>query len=239
MSYKSVHFNPSVDEYAAYYSPESCKSSLPSRGKSVQWNPTVDVYSTDYPPESCTSSPRRTSHRAPPSTPSPSSARAIELHPALTTKSPLLLDFSFPSDAFRRHPHLMPLLDAPACNPPRASVIIRIESKLYTVRLEVRHGPTGQVTVGDVVTQIQQKLRQPDAEITDTSLYMKRRIETVNAYCQGLRDPQLEKHNANKERAVRGRVVDNLLGHTQFAGLDVRPDQCWELKLTVPPRYRS
>ncbi|KAJ6455925.1 hypothetical protein C8R47DRAFT_208422 [Mycena vitilis] len=218
MSHKSVHFNPSVDEYAAYYSPESC--------------------TTDYPPESCTSSPRRTSHRAPLSTPSPP-ARSIELHPALTSKSPLLLDFSFPSDAFRRHPHLMPLLDAPACNPPRASVIIRIESKLYTVRLEVRHGPTGQVTVGDVVSQIQQRLRQADPEIPDSSQYMKRRIETVNHYCQGLRDTQFEAHNANKERVVKGRVVDNLLGHTQFAGLDVRPDQCWELKLTVPPRYRS
>lgn len=217
MSSKTVHWKLTVDEYAANDSPASWTSPLPSM--------------------------QRTPLLAPPPAPSPVPTRSLELHPALTPAYALQLDFSFPSDAFRRNPQLtQALLAAPACNPPRTCIHIRIADGLFKVRLELKHGATGQaVTVGDVLTGIQRELRDSD-DITptaETQRYMRRRIETVNGYCEG-RDRRREAANVDAERKGNGRKVDRLLGQTQFAGLMVQwdqPDHYWQLRLTTPLRY--
>ncbi|KAJ7761819.1 hypothetical protein B0H16DRAFT_539931 [Mycena metata] len=216
MSPKQVHWKLSVDEYVERDSPESWTSPLP--------------------PASQKSVP------APPPLPSHRGEARLQIHPALTPQYALQLDFSFPSDAFRRNPQLtQTLLEAPACHPPRTSLHVRIAAGMFKRRLEVKHGTSGQpVTVGDVLTKIQAELRQYDygKAAPEARPYMERRIETVNGYCNR-RDKRLEAANVAAERQG-GRFVDHLLGQTQFAGLTIQlgqPDHYWQLQLEIPPRY--
>ncbi|KAJ6564068.1 hypothetical protein B0H19DRAFT_1140259 [Mycena capillaripes] len=216
-SSKNVHWKLTVDQYAVENSPESWTTPLPSRG--------------------CNPFP------APSPAPSPTPGRSLELHPALTPTHALQLDLSFPSDAFRRNPQLIDaLLAAHASNPPRRSIRVRICDGLYKVRFEIRHGSTGEaVTVGDVLTGIQRKLREYDngTSPAEAQPYMLRRIDTVNGYCDR-RDRRLEAANVDAERKGNGRFVDHLLGQTLFAGLEVHSDQAgqyWQLMLQTPPRY--
>ncbi|KAJ7691542.1 hypothetical protein B0H17DRAFT_1062883 [Mycena rosella] len=222
MSTKEVHWKLTVEEYAARDSPESWTTLLPT------------------PPPAPAPAP-------PPPTP-PAAAvplvTPLEVHAALGTVQPLL-DFSFPSDAFRRNPQLTEsLLAAPACAPARGALCIRIAAGAFKAVLGVEHAPKGEpVTVGDVLTTIQRELRLHDygAAPPAAEPYMRRRIETVNGYCEG-RNPELEAANIVAEREGKGRVVDLLLGHTLFAGLAVREecaDHCWQLELTVPERYMA
>ncbi|KAJ7663448.1 hypothetical protein B0H17DRAFT_1092806 [Mycena rosella] len=220
MSPKEVHWKLTVDEYAAQDSPESWTTPLPS--------------------------PNSTPLPLPP-TPQPTNLplpATLEIHPVLTPASPLQLDLSFPSDAFRRNPQLMQtLLDAPACTPPRADLCIRVAAGLFKVKLGVQHtdAPGEPVTVGDVLTTLQSALRQHDHGTAPPEAvpYMHRRIATVNGYCER-RNARTKAANVATEQRGGGRMVDHLLGHTLFAGLTIQlgqPDHCWQLALKIPPRY--
>ncbi|KAJ7090738.1 hypothetical protein B0H15DRAFT_948518 [Mycena belliarum] len=216
--------------------------------KEVHWKLTVDEYEVHDSPESWTS-PLPSPHPSPPATPHPSPnlplPATLELHPALTPDHALQLDLSFPSDAFRRNPQLtQALLNEPACSPPRTDLYVRIAAGLYKAKLGVQHadGPPGQpVTVGDVLTVVQHALRQYDHGTgpPEAAPYMRRRIATVNGYCEH-RSAGAKAAGIAAERASGGRMADHLLGYTQFAGLTRevgQPDHCWELALQIPPRY--
>ncbi|KAJ7161890.1 hypothetical protein C8R43DRAFT_991701 [Mycena crocata] len=211
---KSVSFSLSVDEYTAINSPESWTSPLKNQ-------PPTPGPAQDAP------------FRA---------ASGLQMHPALSPAHALKLDFSFPSDAFRRNPQLTGLLDVPACHPPRDVIVVRIKKGVFKERVEVKHTPSGRaVTVGDVLTAVQNRLRQrdPDAPI-ETRPYMRRRIETVNGYRAGPRDRRAEAQTVAAEAASAARLVDRLLGHTLFKGLQPRsgePDSYWEINLDKPRRY--
>ncbi|KAJ6573167.1 hypothetical protein DFH09DRAFT_396584 [Mycena vulgaris] len=215
--------------------------------KEVRWKLTVDEYTAQDSPESWTSPLPNHAPAPPPPTPHPSTEPfppTLEVHPALTSSHALQLDFSFPSDAFRRNPQLtQALLDAPACFPPREELCIRIAAGLFKVKLGVQHtglhGPA--VTVGDVLTTVQSELRKYDYGTAPPEAvpYMRRRITTVNGYCEG-RGAAAKAANIAAEREGGGRIVDHLLGHTLFAGLALQlgqPDHCWQLELAIPPRY--
>ncbi|KAJ7090743.1 hypothetical protein B0H15DRAFT_978157 [Mycena belliarum] len=218
MSHREVHWKLTVDEFEFYDSPESWTAPLPS------------------------------THPSPPATPHPSPnlplPATLEVHPALSPDHALQLDLSFPSDAFRRNPQLtQALLNEPACSPPRAEVCIRIAAGLYKAKLGVQHvGRPGQpVTVGDVLSVVQNALRQYDHGTgpRDAAPYMHRRIATVNGYCER-RGAGAKAAVISAERAGGGRIIDHLLGNTQFAGLTRevgQPDHCWQLALKIPPRY--
>ncbi|KAJ7023502.1 hypothetical protein C8F04DRAFT_1134122 [Mycena alexandri] len=216
MSLKQVHWKLTVDEYVERNSPESWTSPLPSASQKPV--PTPPPFSNF------------------------SGQAKLHIHPALTPQYALQLDFSFPSDAFRRNPQLTQnLLDAPACHPPRTSLNVRVAAGMFKWRVEVKHGTSGQpVTVGDVLTKVQSELRQYDygKAPPEARPYMERRIETVNGYCDR-RDKRIEATTVAAERQG-GRFVDHLLGQTQFAGLTIQlghPDHYWQLQLEVPPRY--
>ncbi|KAJ7721825.1 hypothetical protein DFH07DRAFT_972130 [Mycena maculata] len=223
--------------------------------KQVQWKLTVDEYVARDSPESrispLPSPPPTPEPAAPPLPPTPRPANNIplppilEVHTALTPEHALQLDFSFPSDAFRRNPQLtQTLLSETACTPPRTSLCVRIAAGMFKMKLEVKHTPTSEpVTVGDVLTRIQAELRQYDYGVAppEAAAYMRRRIETVNGY-RDARDPTAEAANIEAERRGDGRMVDHLLGHTLFAGLTLQlgqPDHCWQLGLAIPERYAA
>ncbi|KAJ7609902.1 hypothetical protein FB45DRAFT_1010148 [Roridomyces roridus] len=223
----------------------SSASSSSSRSKQVRFNLTVEEYHLRDSPESWTS-PLPSKKPIGGSTLKPAApTRAGDPHPALSPQHALLLDFSFPSEAFRNNPQLTPaLLSSTACSTPCRSLDIRIaaSSGLYKTRVQVVHsgGGGGSVTVGDVLTTIQNTLRQPDADVDKLAAavpYTQRRIDTVNGY-RFVRDERAEARRVAEERHAGGRVVDRFLGETQFAGIAMRPDGCWELKLTKPARYR-
>ncbi|KAJ7777677.1 hypothetical protein DFH07DRAFT_936691 [Mycena maculata] len=216
--------------------------------KEVRWKLTVDEYASRDSPESWTSPLSATPHSPvpvppPPPTPNPVT---LQVHPALSAAHALQLDLSFPSEAFRSNPQLtQSLLDAPACTPPRSQVeiIVGLADGAVQVRLESKHcGRRGlPVTVGDVLTTIHKYLRQYDngRRPIQAEPYMWRRIATVNGYCAG-HDPQRLAANMAVEHQGQGRIVDHLLGHTQFAGLDLQakePDHFWKLNLKRPARY--
>ncbi|KAF7345826.1 hypothetical protein MVEN_01604100 [Mycena venus] len=222
--------------------------------KEVQWKLTVDEYVIRNSPESWTSplpmpSQASTTVLIPPPPPQPNQdlplpgAGALEFHRSLTSAQALQLDFSFPSDVFRRNPQLtQTLLDEPACTPPQCVVHLRISAGFYTVEFDVAHTPRGQaVTVGDVLTGIQAHLRQYDCGTAppEAAPYMHRRIETVNGYCHG-RNARKEAATIAAERQGGGRFVDHLLGHTLFTGLSPQLGQqenYWQVELALPERY--
>ncbi|KAJ7511302.1 hypothetical protein B0H11DRAFT_2183315 [Mycena galericulata] len=217
MAHKAVHWKLTVDEYAAHDSPESWTSPLPHSALPVP--------------------------APPPPTPNP---QALVLHPALSPGHALQLDLSFPSEAFRSNPQLtQALLSAPACNPPRREIHVLVAAGALRVRLQVmpRGNPGTPVTVGDILTTVQTHLRQYDEgkAPVEAERYMRRRIATVNGYCAGgARSQRIQAQNVEAERQGRGRIVDHLLGNTQFSGLALerhKPDHHWELKLAVPARY--
>ncbi|KAJ7892234.1 hypothetical protein B0H13DRAFT_1886879 [Mycena leptocephala] len=223
--------------------------------KEVRWKLTVDEYVIRNSPESWTSvplpdaSPAPTPVPNPPPPPQPNQdlplPATLELHRSLTPASALQLDLSFPSYAFRQNPQLtQTLLNEPACTPPQAVVHLRISAGVYAAELDVVHTPRGQaVTVGDVLTAIQNRVRQYDGGHAPPAAapYMQRRIATVNGYCAAAgRDAPREAANVEAERAGKGRFVDHLLGHTMFAGLTPQlgqPDNSWQVELVVPERY--
>ncbi|KAJ7624577.1 hypothetical protein FB45DRAFT_84578 [Roridomyces roridus] len=235
MSPRQVHWRLTVEQYSACNSPEAWTSPLPS------------------PPQT----PERpeTSALPLPPTPHPSAdvplPPALELHEALTPEGALRLDFSFPSESFRRNPQLTQLLlSQPACRPPRQELCIRIAAGLFKSRIEVTHTLSSSdnkiVTVGDVLTRIQAELRQYDygAAPTEAAAYKLRRIETVCGYRSEWREREAEAEEARiaAERAGDGRIVDHLLGHTLFAGLTPllgQPDHWFQLELTIPERYAA
>lgn len=219
MPHKEVHWKLTVDEYTAQNSPESWTSELPSPTSTPAVLPPPTprlVQDLPLPP-------------------------MLEVHPALTPAQALQLDFSFPSDAFRRNPQLTPLLlAAPACTPPRTELCIRIAAGLFKVNLVVTHHGQA-VTVGAVLTAIQGELRKYDygKAPPEAAPYMRRRIATVNGYCLD-RDGREKAANVEAEQRGNGRFVDHLLGHTLFAGLTLRedqPDHFWQLDLAIPQRY--
>ncbi|KAJ7160470.1 hypothetical protein C8R46DRAFT_1108193 [Mycena filopes] len=225
-------------------------SSNSSGSKRVRWKLTVDEYAErGDTPESWTAPLPPTSRRTIPAPPSLSSGRGqprFVLHPALTPADALQLDLSFPSVEFRANPQLtQSLLDSPACHPPRTTLTIHIAAGAFDKSVIVKHthGEVGQpVTLGDVLTKIQNELRQYDNNQgpPEARLYMERRIETVNGYCDR-RDRRVEAEKVKAERQGPGRFVDHLFGQTQFAGLTVqqgKPDDHWELQLAVPLRYK-
>ncbi|KAJ7484934.1 hypothetical protein B0H11DRAFT_1164377 [Mycena galericulata] len=240
MSPKQVHFRLTVDEYTAHNSPESWTSPLPSPPP------------TPEPARPPTSPSSAATDAVLPPTPHPASnlplPNALELHRALTPEHALKLDFSFPSEAFRRNPQLTEaLLSEPACTPPRTELCIRIAAGAFKSRVEVKHTPDSEsITVGDVLTRIQTELRQYDYGTgpAEAAPYMRRRIATVNGYCDATRNrnPQVEAANVTAERERKGRIVDHLLGHTLFAGLVPQlgqADHCWQLELAIPQRYAA
>ncbi|KAJ6553189.1 hypothetical protein B0H19DRAFT_1072668 [Mycena capillaripes] len=211
---KEVRWKLTVDEYVIRNSPESWTSPLPKSGPLPVGNP---------PPP-----PQPNQDLRLPGT--------LVIHPSLTPALALQLDFSFPSDAFRRNPQLtQTLLNEPACTPPQAFVRLRISAGLYVADLDVA------VTVGDVLTAIQTRVRQYDygQAPLEAAPYMHRRIATVNGYCVG-RDARKEAANIAAERQSGGRFADHLLGHTLFAGLTSRlgqPENSWQVELGIPERY--
>ncbi|KAJ6453789.1 hypothetical protein C8R45DRAFT_631356 [Mycena sanguinolenta] len=258
MPAKEVHWKLSVEEYAARDSPESWTSPLPS--------PETCATSLPAPTETCSSalptSNGTTVTATPPPPPQPTRnlplPTTLEIHPMLASPSQLQLDFSFPSDAFRRNPQLTrALLAEPACTPPRTALSVRIAAGLYKVRVQIRHRPTEEqptltptqldnsrsdtVTLGDVLTTIQWELRQYDGGATpaEAQPYMRRRIATVNGYSQR-RSAEARTAAVAAESKGGGRIVDYLLGHTMFSGLTLQlgqPDHCWQLELAIPERY--
>ncbi|KAJ7106556.1 hypothetical protein C8R44DRAFT_885845 [Mycena epipterygia] len=229
MSTKEVHWKLTVEEYAARDSPESWTSPLPTPTTLPTTPPTTPTLPTPPLPNLPLSLPT-----------------TLEVHPALNPENALQLDFSFPSDAFRKNPQLTDaLLAEPACTPPRAALCVRIAAGAFKERLGIKHEPQGEpVTVGDVLTTIQKRLRSYDygAAPQEAQPYKQRRIETVNGYREGResRDRRQEAANVAAEREGNGRLVDHLLGNTLFAGLAVQlgqPDHCWQLQLKIPERY--
>ncbi|KAJ6580093.1 hypothetical protein DFH09DRAFT_1146475 [Mycena vulgaris] len=218
--------------------------------KEVRWKLTVDEFRSHDSPESWTAPlPSPPPAHIPDPLPAPRPVHdlplpaILEIHPALAPAHALQLDFSFPSDAFRRNPQLtQTLLDTPACTPMRPAVYIRVAAGLYEQQWEIVHNPRGQpVTVGDILTGIQSKLRQYDYGNAppEAAPYMLRRIATVNGYCEG-RDARNQAANVAAEREGKGRFADHLLGHTMFAGLTLQlgqGDNFWQLELVVPQRY--
>ncbi|KAF8148530.1 hypothetical protein K438DRAFT_1832845 [Mycena galopus ATCC 62051] len=233
MSLKEVHWKLTVEEYAARDSPESWTSPLPSPEASPVSVPMLVSTPTPSPPQPMQNLPLPTT---------------LEIHHLLTPASALQLDFSFPSDAFRRNPQLTrTLLAAPACTPPRTALFVRIAAGLYKARVQIRHTAVegewerrDTVTVGDVLTTIQRELRQYDNGATprEAELYMRRRIETVNGYSER-RSPETRAATVAAENKGGGRMVDHLLGHTMFAGLTPQSGQpeWWQLQLAIPERY--
>ncbi|KAJ7272435.1 hypothetical protein C8J57DRAFT_1318766 [Mycena rebaudengoi] len=216
MPTKGVHWKLTTEEYEADpRSPDSWTSPLPE--------PQIPVVPLEL---------RRPARSSP----------TLQLHSVLTPQNCLQLDFSFPSDSFRSNPQLTKeLLAQPACSPPRTEVFITIRAGLLSEKLQLAHEVRGQpVTVGHVLTRINSYLRQHDPSPSpDTLPYQKRRISTVNGYCEG-RSPAAKTANIAAEGNKKGRKVDSLLGRTLFAGLSGRlgkPDNDWQLDLTTPLRY--
>ncbi|KAJ7660192.1 hypothetical protein DFH06DRAFT_391738 [Mycena polygramma] len=215
-----------------------------SRRKEVHWHLTVDQYSSYDSPESWTSElpANHVPHTPPPPPPRPNQnlplPGAFSIHPSLMPELALKLDFSFPSAAFRANPQLTrTLLNEPACHPPQSMLYLRISAGHYQANFDVRNPQHGQVTVGDVLTVIQHRLRQYDHGNAprEAAPYKDRRIATVNGYCS-IRD----RATIEAERRAGGRFVDHLLGHTLFAGLTPQlgqRDNCLQVELAIPARY--
>ncbi|KAJ7921188.1 hypothetical protein B0H13DRAFT_161046 [Mycena leptocephala] len=157
----------------------------------------------------------------------------------------LSLDLSLPSAVFRADAQLDPaLLNKPACAPPLSEVHIRVPSAdgpgargLCT--LAVAHAPRGApVTVGDVLSALRDRLRQPEAITSadpDARRCHAKRVRTLNAYCAGL-DVATRAETRRAEAAVGTRRVDCLRGKVLFAGITVEP-QRWQLHLEFSERY--
>ncbi|KAJ7032202.1 hypothetical protein C8F04DRAFT_1262162 [Mycena alexandri] len=244
----TVHWQLTVEEFAARNSPESWTSPLPTPPDTPVASP-VTLPST--PPPSEASPPPLAAFTLPPTPPpAPQPTQnlplpaTLEVHELLTPVHALQLDFSFPSDVFRRNPQLTTaLLAAPACSPPRTTLCVRIAAGMYKKGVQIRHigAADGAVTVGDVLTMIQRELRQYDygEAPAEAAAYMRRRIATVNGHSTR-RDAAARAATVAAEREGGGRVVDHLLGHTMFAGLRLRPghpDHYWDLVLEIPQRY--
>lgn len=237
MSPKEVHWQLTVEEYAVRDSPESWTSPLPTPPTTPERLPAPAPTPAPTP--------------EPPPAPQPIQnlplPATLQIHPQLAPANAIQLDLSFPSDAFRRNPQLAPaLLAAPACTPPRDSLCVRIAAGLYKAKLQIRHsssdaGAQNAVTVGDVLTTIQRELRQYDygSGPAEAAPYMRRRIATVNGYSVR-RSAEARAATVAAESEGGGRMVDHLLGHTQFAGFTLQlgqPDHCWQLELAIPQRY--
>ncbi|KAJ7171431.1 hypothetical protein C8R46DRAFT_1088378, partial [Mycena filopes] len=245
---KNVHWKLTIEEFAARDSPESWTSPLPTPPTTPPQQSPAKLPSTPPRPSgSPSTTPLPPSPPSPPPAPQPTQnlplPGTLEIHELLTPTHALQLDLSFPSDAFRRNPQLTPaLLAAPASSPPRSSLCVRIAAGAYKVELEIGHpeAPGGTVTVGDVLTTVQNALRQYDYNApAEAAAYIRRRIATVNGYAPH-RDAAARAAIEAAEREGGARVVDRLLGHTLFAGLTLRrnaPDHHWELALVVPERY--
>ncbi|KAJ7242185.1 hypothetical protein B0H12DRAFT_1132849 [Mycena haematopus] len=220
---------------------------MPHNKKEVHWKLTVDEYVIRNSPESWTAPLPAAS---PPNLPPPPQPNqnlrlpgAIQLHSSLTPAQALQLDFSFPSEAFRRNPQLtQELLDTPACTPKQTILHLRISAGRFEKELDVVHeGESRTVRVGDVLGALQKLLRSYDGGRAppEAAAYMQRRIATVNGYCPR-RDARREQANVLTEQRGEGRFADHLLGHTLFAGLTPQlgqPDNYWQVELIVPERY--
>ncbi|KAJ6566586.1 hypothetical protein B0H19DRAFT_1138220 [Mycena capillaripes] len=168
------------------------------------------------------------------------------LHPALRPNECPALDFSLPSSVFRAEAHLSPvLLSKPACSPPRSSVKIRVPStdgQRGLCTFDVVHVPKGEpVTVGDVLSAIRDKLRQPE-KIADQDVhwYHAQRVHTLDAYCASL-DAATRSETKCKEVDTKTRRVDRLCGKVLFAGITfsaAEPDK-WHLNLEFSDRYKD
>ncbi|KAJ7075205.1 hypothetical protein B0H15DRAFT_806360 [Mycena belliarum] len=204
--------------------------------KRLRFNPVVEEYEARQLPD-------------PPTCRSPVPGSPPVLSHKLLPKSCLRLDFSLPSSVFRATPELdLITLSKSAFTPPLTCVTIRIpatpalDESPGLCKFLVLHNPEGEpVTVGDVLTTILDKLREPEVNISPGVLsHFMRRVETVESYGHGL-DASARQENKRAEERAGTRRVDRLQGHVLFAGFDsptsVEPETC--LKLEHSPRYDS
>lgn len=171
-----------------------------------------------------------------------SSPLPIRIHTALSLETPLEIDLSMPSQFLAEHTQLKLLVNELAAEPPQTRVEVHGVVGTIHFNIEVRSTGVrsdGFITVGDIFSRVNQVFRHtPDSRypsIADAARFMERRIQTVNVYL-----PHLSSEEVQLAEGVRGiRMVDLLLGNTQFAGLvpSAESDGKWELALTVPARY--
>lgn len=162
------------------------------------------------------------------------------------------VDLSFPSAHFKANPQLQRalsagILDQPASNPPTSSVRIQtMPDEVQEFDIPIRATRSSYVTVGDVLGQMQNFLRQPfpvdesTPESVDAVLQVfERRADTVHAG-GSFKDSADREAIDKREREAGPRRIDWLLGRTRFEGLNVQGAQgCWELHLAVPERYQQ
>ncbi|KAJ7056046.1 hypothetical protein C8F01DRAFT_1156659 [Mycena amicta] len=164
----------------------------------------------------------------PPPTPRPNrtTVSTFRIHPALSRTSAMQfdIDFSLPDVAFKSALSQLgeTVLRAPACNPPRNSVHLRVASGAYKMRIHVT-GYEGAVTVSDVLRKLHRTLRERHYD-ADSS---------ARAYTA--------RRSQNNDEEPETRMVDRLLGHTLFAGavaIDGEPEHWWQVELAVPESYQ-
>ncbi|KAJ7056036.1 hypothetical protein C8F01DRAFT_1087400 [Mycena amicta] len=123
----------------------------------------------------------------------------LAIHPALSPTSEVKfdIDFSLPDVAFKSALSQLGenVLRAPACNPPRESVNLRVASGAYKMRIHVG-GYGGAVTVADVLHKLHHTLRERHYD-ADSS---------ARAYTA--------RRSRNNNEEPETRMVDHLLGHT-------------------------
>jgi len=226
---KKVHWKPTVEKYASNSSSGDSRPSTPDQASSSE---------VPRPPSR---PPQLTRSRIVP-LPASSSPQPFRLHTALSPETSLEIDLSMPSQSLAQHPRLTLLVNELAVDPPQTRIEVHGVVGIIHFNIEVRSSGVradGSITVGDVFSRINQVFRgAPDSRypnIDDAARFMERRIQTVNGYF-----PNLPSHEAQRgERRPGIRMVDLLLGNTQFAGLAPSADSQgrWELALSVPARY--
>ncbi|KAJ7904936.1 hypothetical protein B0H13DRAFT_2510077, partial [Mycena leptocephala] len=199
--------------------------------KEVRWKLTVDEYVIRNSLESWTSplpgaSPPPTPIPNPPPPPQPNQdlplPATLELHRSLTPASAYSSTSPSPLRLPPEPPAHTDMLNEPGAPPPSGRAPPHLAG-VYAAELDVVHTPRGQaVTVGDVLTAIQNRVRQYDGGHAPPAAapYMQRRIATVNGYCAAAgRDGPREAANVEAERAAGP------------------ADNSWQVELVVPERY--
>ncbi|KAF8153648.1 hypothetical protein K438DRAFT_1987451 [Mycena galopus ATCC 62051] len=167
------------------------------------------------------------------------------LHPALCPEGCIPgLDFSMPSVLFRANSRLeSALLNMPAYTPP-------IDISEVQIRVLYAGGMRGLCTiaippistVGDVLTTIHEKLRQPVLDVPageNIDWYHSQRVKTLDAYCSAL-NKRARRDTNSMEAATGMRRLDLLRGKVLFAGIvvpDITEPHKWELILESCERY--
>ncbi|KAK7036222.1 hypothetical protein R3P38DRAFT_2911049 [Favolaschia claudopus] len=193
-------------------------------------------------------------HEAPARPSTQSTDKHSTLDPALTAKGCLSLDFSLPAAIVKEHFKLDDdVLNRAASQPHAARLCVRVpyptgSRGLCIVDIRPCVPERRYVSVGDVLTQVHKKLRDPpdgDAAKEDglPDVFEKRvRFFETYAYASGAPDPSV---SVRAERAGGVRRVDCLRGKVVFAGLTYKTEvfeantrvEIWQLDLDLAPRY--